>query len=549
MKEREISLVDFLVEILLRWRRIVVCMLVGALLFAGLGYAQSAKVVADRKAEVDEAAMKLEKLLEEREKQEAEVQAESGQDNQNALQAGKTEAARGALRALERQMTENQMTENQIYNVDYVLTYEKLYEEELAYTESSVLMQMNPNQIFKAELTFHITSEDMEKTYNLEKLYEDIAVSGSLMEKLAQELDTKPAVIAELVGLERSSYSTIEGADTLQLYVRHSDENSCQKMAEGVIAYIDARHEELEKSAGRHEITLLEQSLTAVSDTAVLSHQKSHQTDLLSMRNTVLTNQKTFGRLEWRYYDIRKNGQLTELSERKIAEIEAEEAKADKTDADGEPQLALEDEIAALEKLLAEGVNVTAGIRLQYIVPGILLAAFVYVFAIFLQYLFNNTVRATENLQELYGIEQLGQIPSEQEGKRLFGFVDQWILAIRDRNRRKFAETEALELAAVAAKMAACRLSMSTVYLLGCDLKEHSMQVCELLKEKLEADRLQVIILNNVLYDAAAMAQLAEARCAVLVEKAGSTLYKEIEQELELLKRQEIALLGGIVVE
>lgn len=75
------------------------------------------------------------------------------------------------------------------------------------------------------------------------------------------------------------------------------------------------------------------------------------------------------------------------------------------------------------------------------------------------------------------------------------------------------------------------------------------MQVCERLKEKLEADKLQVIILNNVLYDAAAMAQLAEARCAVLVEKAGSTLYEEIEQELELLKRQEIAILGGILVE
>lgn len=544
MKEREISLVDLLVEILLRWRRIVVCMLVGALLFAGLGYAQSVKAVADRKAEMDEAAMKLEKLLEEQGKLEEEEQAGSGQGNQNAQQAGKEEAAKLDLKVLEKQMTESQ-----IYNVDYVLTYEKLYEEELAYTESSVLMQMDPNQIFKAELTFRITSEDMEKTYNLEKLYEDIAVSGSLLEKLAQKLDTEPAVIAELVGLENSSYSTIEGTDTLRLYVRHSDESSCQKMADGVIAYIDARHEELEKSAGRHEITLLEQSLTAVSDTSVLGHQKTYQAELLSMQNAVLTNKKTFGRLEWKYYDIRKNGKLTELSEKKIAEIEAEEAKADKAGADGEVQLSMAEEIAALEKLLAEGVNVTAGISLRYIVLGMLLAAFVYVFAVFLQYLFNNTIRATENLQELYGMEQLGQISSGQEGKKLFGFVDQWILAIRDRNRRKFAETEALELAAVATGMAACRLSMSTVYLLGCDLKEHSMQVCERLKEKLEADKLQVIILNNVLYDAAAMAQLAEARCAVLVEKAGSTLYEEIEQELELLKRQEIAILGGILVE
>ena len=35
----------------------------------------------------------------------------------------------------------------------------------------------------------------------------------------------------------------------------------------------------------------------------------------------------------------------------------------------------------------------------------------------------------------------------------------------------------------------------------------------------------------------------------VLVEKAGSTLYNEIANELALLKRQDIAILGGIIVE
>ena len=35
----------------------------------------------------------------------------------------------------------------------------------------------------------------------------------------------------------------------------------------------------------------------------------------------------------------------------------------------------------------------------------------------------------------------------------------------------------------------------------------------------------------------------------VLVEKAGSTLYNEIASELALLKRQEITVLGGTIVE
>ena len=36
---------------------------------------------------------------------------------------------------------------------------------------------------------------------------------------------------------------------------------------------------------------------------------------------------------------------------------------------------------------------------------------------------------------------------------------------------------------------------------------------------------------------------------AVLVEKVGSTLYNEVAGELELLKRQDITVLGGIIVE
>ena len=75
------------------------------------------------------------------------------------------------------------------------------------------------------------------------------------------------------------------------------------------------------------------------------------------------------------------------------------------------------------------------------------------------------------------------------------------------------------------------------------------MAVCEQIKGALREDNLQIHILNNILYDAQTMAQLEDAKCVVLVEKVGSTLYDEIAQELELLKRQEIAVLGGIVVE
>ena len=65
----------------------------------------------------------------------------------------------------------------------------------------------------------------------------------------------------------------------------------------------------------------------------------------------------------------------------------------------------------------------------------------------------------------------------------------------------------------------------------------------------MEKENISVKILDNVLYDADMMGELEEVKGVVLVEKAMSTLYDEIVGELELVSRQGITVLGGIVVE
>ena len=45
------------------------------------------------------------------------------------------------------------------------------------------------------------------------------------------------------------------------------------------------------------------------------------------------------------------------------------------------------------------------------------------------------------------------------------------------------------------------------------------------------------------------MDRLTDVQCAVLVETVGSTMYDEVTKELELLKRNNINVLGGILVD
>lgn len=69
------------------------------------------------------------------------------------------------------------------------------------------------------------------------------------------------------------------------------------------------------------------------------------------------------------------------------------------------------------------------------------------------------------------------------------------------------------------------------------------------MQDALKAADIKVFILNNILYDAEAMEALMQVDSVILVETAGVTLYTEIAQELELLQRQGIPLLGGIIAE
>lgn len=159
---------------------------------------------------------------------------------------------------------------------------------------------------------------------------------------------------------------------------------------------------------------------------------------------------------------------------------------------------------------------------------------------------FNSRIRVNDGLQDLYGIPQIGVVVKDSKKKL---FLDRWVNGLRHYGKREFTAEQSMELAFAAIKIAAAKNGQNNICLMGCNLEAGADKVCEGLKAALEKEGLSVTILNNVLYDAEAMEKVSAAQGAVLVEKAGSTLYNEIVAELELLKRLEIPVLGGITVE
>ena len=54
---------------------------------------------------------------------------------------------------------------------------------------------------------------------------------------------------------------------------------------------------------------------------------------------------------------------------------------------------------------------------------------------------------------------------------------------------------------------------------------------------------------DNILYNADSLEQLCTMQAAVLIEKAGSVYYKELQQVLRALQQQDVCVIGMIIIE
>ena len=518
MKEREISLLDLCVEMLLRWRVIVLAMVVGGVLMGAFSYVNSWRAARNWVAPEEQKAKEKEEEEQEKEEKRVEELAEKKE-----LIEGWEQEARKDIDA----WIEENLTERQLANIDTLLFHEETYETKRAYQENSIYMNVDPGSAVYGEITFLVDAGSPEETNRIVQVYEDLAFAGEMYERLGEELGIASNSIQELMGLERTAYGQTVPVNTLRLSVLYKDEEGCGKILQAIETYFAEKQRLLEGEVGAHSISVLNSSISTRVSASLANEQIDLRNEQLGRETTIASIKDAFSDEEAFYYTYLTDGDFS-----KLIVLEEEEEPEEEEEEDSE-----------------EGsVPPSARVSVKYILLGMILAAFVYVFVLFVKYIMDARLRYTDDVQELYEIPVLGRIPVERKKKPL-DFVDHWIYALRDRNRRSFSRKEAVLLSAAGAKIAARKKGVGSVCCLGCGLKENSLNVCEQIKAQLAEEGLNVSVLNNVLYDAEALEQLSSVGSVVLVETAGVTLYEEILKELELLRRQEIEVLGCVVVE
>lgn len=486
MQTREIDLLDMIADILSHWRGMIVALVLGAVLLGGVGYMRSFQT------------------------------AQSAQQQESVVQDEATVQAQ--LSRLEQSLDDKSRA-----MVLTVVDDEKEYDLKKTYSENSIYMQLNPLQTVQTELIYQVQTADGSLDGQLGAIYTSLLNNVGLYDWVAHQTEIEAGYVGELISAETVSSLTIQwqqamslGTNCVKVSILQSDTEACQKLAEAVKTYISEEQKQLNNELGQHALVLVSETTGFVMNKDLMDEQIKCRNEMASLQSTIATAKVGFTEEQKQYYEL-LTWEEAEQSEQLAQNVTAEENPVP-----------------------------TPAVSKKYVLLGAVLFAFVYALVICMVYIFSTKLRVSDELQSIYGIPQIGLVVRES-GRKVF--LDKWVDSLRHYGKRKFTAEQSMELAFAAIKIAAVKNGLNNICLMGCNMSAGADKVCESLKAALEKEQISVSVLDNVLYDAEAMEKMDAMQGAVLVEKAGSTLYSEIADELELLKRQEIKILGGIIVD
>lgn len=500
-KDREISLLDLMVTILLKWRGILISGIIGAFLFGIFGYFLALQDVKTQNRVLQEQQLMIEQ------------------------QSNMTEQEANRLWEDNRDQLAKQLDARQLMNVNTAIAYKQYLEEKLEYQKNSLLMQVDPSHVQKTDLTFLVRADDSNNVATIGNIYRNLITSASLYDYVQKECNLESQV-DELIYLRNSGDVELSkfGYD-LQLNIQQNNESNIldieiisdqaalsEAMADAVEKFIMEKSDYLQTTLGTHQIILINRSQGEIVDTDVANRQKECVQDLNILQTAYNALMLNFTTEQLNYYNF----------------LTAEQDSGQNADVQIETNIA------------------PAHLNIKYIIIGSLLCMVVYVLIVFVNYILNDKIRSSDDLQNFYSIPKIGELFLPMK-KHLFGNVDQRLLDLVYRGKKKCGEEESILFAATSLKIEAQKKNLQHIYFIGSTMPESVWKACNKIKDILKAEQIEISILDDVLYNANELERLANAETAVLVGNVGITTYDEIIKETLLLNREHINILGYIM--
>lgn len=198
--------------------------------------------------------------------------------------------------------------------------YRKFYEKQLEYNQKSLIMDMNPQEVYRGELKYYIAkSEDIKI---IGEYYQNLFNNIEILEEMISvgNVDCEPYYLNEIIGctVNSDNDSTVGvnitetnesvncvSEDAIVIYnVSYSDEESCRKMMDVIKRYVDDLTLELKDKYGLYRCEMYNDTVCKIISNEFLNHQKNSVDALKMYADQMSSIESSFEGTDKEFYEI-----------------------------------------------------------------------------------------------------------------------------------------------------------------------------------------------------------------------------------------------------
>lgn len=399
----------------------------------------------------------------------------------------------------------------QINNVVDAYMYEQQYNQKKQYIEKNTMLKADPFHIAMSDLIFVVSADKSDRAYEIRDIYAKLLSGTEFIDILVDE--NIATSCDQFIQILDDNDNRIMGSNILHIRVRYINIEGCQKIVELLTDYIREQQEEMKEIEGEYTLNLISSSYAEIADTDLMNRKETLQKELLALESQIQELEKNFSE-EQREYFLFLKGEL-------------------------ENQSALLDSIPVEEK---------ASVSVREVALEVILIVLLYLCFLCVKGIEDKKLKPKSNFCEKYSISQLGLIIMTDRRKTLGSFIDNKIKRVYFDRKYIPSEEETIDIVCAEIELQAEKADINEIYFVGSSMTDTTKRLCKQIEEKLNKREIMIKVFDDVLYKANSIRDLKYSKGIVLMETAKSTLYSEIENEIMLIDRQNVPILGAIIV-
>lgn len=495
-EERTIDLGEILRHTLLKWRSILVFMVIFAILADGYAAVKSYRNVSQSQQEEDtQDFSQYEEALSEREVQEVKDAAEN-----------------------------------------YAI-YEKSYNDYKEYNTNSIKMQLDATAVPTQKLIYRITG-GRNDIMNISDAYVELLPNDEICQGVLNEIDwdVDSSYVKELINVTNTHMDALavggltvsgvlEGTEEnnestlITITILADSEQNCKLIGDVVEDSLQNVTANLQEQFGQYSISLISNHIGTEANKDLLSEQQARINEMNNSSSSMQNLENSLSDDQKDYFDALVSEEIKQMGEKETFVLEEE----------------------TQEEARVDYVNV------KYIVAGAFLGMVLYCIYAICRFLLDKRLVSKTYVVDDLRCSLLG-IFSGQNNKSK-NIIDKWINRLFGHDYCSYSEENAMELLCAEIRIIIQKNNIKRIYVTSTAESNDIEKFLNLFKTKLGKEKVDLSIGKSIVHDVNSLERFTESEAVIFLEQINCSLINDVRKEVGECSRYDVQDLGFILIE